>query len=172
MIKKNIPDDLKTVEDFLLQQLGLTCTSYTKDPECEEYTGYTCTLASLVFIYRKAKITPKKIGQFVTTWKRNEARLTAPFSNTDSIDFFLIMVEDQNRLGYFIFPKSVLAKQGILTTPKKEGKRGFRVYPDWDTPTSKQAIQTQQWQSLYFIHLTQDLPQAIEKASKLLDLKI
>jgi len=29
----------------------------------------------------------------------------------------------------------------------------IRVYPSWDTPTSKQAIATKKWQSPYFVKI-------------------
>ncbi|MBB1148581.1 MULTISPECIES: MepB family protein [unclassified Myroides] len=149
-----MPDELQTLDKLLLQRLNIVCTTYAIDPECQEYSGCSCTIASHRIIYRKAKITPKKIGQFVTVWKRNEAGITAPFSTADTIDFFIILTEDQHQSGCFIFPKAVLEQHGIITTDAKEGKRGFRVYPSWDTPTSKQALKTQQWQQQYFISLT------------------
>lgn len=167
-----MPDDLKTLQDFLLQRLDVRCSSYTKDAECEEYTGYTCTIASWLVLYRKAKITPKKIGQFVTVWKRNEAGITAPFALEDSIDFYFILTEDQDQLGCFIFPTSALVKQGILTTPQKVGKRGFRVYPSWDTPTNKQAIKTQQQQLPYFLSLKDWNERTLALAQSILGLKM
>ena len=42
----------------------------------------------------------------------------------------------------------------IISTSKKEGKRGFRVYPPWDTATNKQAVKTQQWQLDYYYEIT------------------
>jgi len=170
-LQKKMPDDLKILQDFLLQRLDIRCTSYTKDPECEEYTGYTCTLASRVVIYRKAKITPKKIGQFVTVWKRNEAGITTPFNLTDTFDFYLILTEDQDQLGCFIFPKSALAAQGIISTPKRDGKRGFRVYPSWVTPTNKQALKTQQEQLPYFLSLHDWNQQTLALAQSIFHLK-
>ena len=52
--------------------------------------------------------------------------------------------------GVFKFSKEVLIKHGIVSTEKKDGKRGFRVYPIWDKTTSKQAIKAQIWQLEYF----------------------
>jgi hypothetical protein len=94
------------------------------------------------------------VGQFVTCWKRNSAGITSPFDEKDDFAFYLIQVNSKIEKGLFIFPKSVLIKKGIVSTKNKDGKRGFRVYPIWDKPTSKQAIKTQQWQMNYFIDLT------------------
>ncbi|WP_375709842.1 MepB family protein [Priestia megaterium] len=49
------------------------------------------------------------------------------------------------------FPKEVLLKQKILKTATTKGKMAIRVYPIWDKPTSKQAIETQKWQLEYFV---------------------
>jgi hypothetical protein len=60
----------------------------------------------------------------------------------------------------FIFPKSVLHQKGVLADDEKDGKRGFRVYPPWDIAENKQAKQTQEWQSKYFL----ETPIGIENA--------
>ena len=84
----------------------------------------------------------KKIGQFVTLWKRDSTNITVPMDVNDGFDFVLILCHHDKRTGRFLFPKEALLKYGILTNPKnaKHGKRGFRVYPCWDVPQSKQAI--------------------------------
>ncbi|MBO9594973.1 MAG: MepB family protein [Niabella sp.] len=61
----------------------------------------------------------------------------------------------QNRSGFFFFPKSILGEKGILTVGDKEGKRGFRVYTDWDRCLNQRAGRTKAWQSNYFFDLTQ-----------------
>ena len=53
--------------------------------------------------------------------------------------------QKENRIGQFVLPKSVLVDKGIITLETIVGKRVFRVYPYWDTPTNKQANKTQQW---------------------------
>lgn len=158
----------KEIAHFFLHHLSLPLILLHKEIGCDEYKGYNGQLAHFLIKYREAKITPKKIGQFVTVWQRNAAGVTEPFTTHDPFDFYIIMTQARHQLGYFIFPRSILGVKGILTTNKKEGKRGFRVYPDWDTPTNKQALQTQQWQSLYFIDCTTLTPQALEKAKNIL----
>ncbi|WP_439479562.1 MepB family protein [Chryseobacterium aquaticum] len=58
--------------------------------------------------------------------------------------------------GFFLFPKNILSHRHILTTLSKEGKRGFRVYPDWDFPENKQAKKTQDWQKEFFIDFSDE----------------
>ncbi len=125
--------------------------NYTKSTESKEYNACSYTIDGMNFLERTAKITPKKTGQFVTCWKRNIDGITEPYKETDAIDFFIIKVNSTENSGAFKFPKAALIKHGILSTATKDGKRGFRVYPIWDAPTSKQAIKTQQWQLAYFI---------------------
>lgn len=102
------------------------------------------------YIQRTSKVTPKKVGQFVTLWKRNEVGITTPFSFKDDVDFVVILSKFKNKYGLFLFPKEVLIDKGIISAPSKDGKRGFRVYPEWDRPQSAQAIKTQAWQLRYF----------------------
>lgn len=124
--------------------------NYIKHYEAKEYLGCSYSLNGFKIIERTAKTTPKKIGQFVTCWKRNSNGITEPYKDSDEFDFFYIKTIAKEKLGVFKFPKEILIKHGILSTEKKEGKRGFRVYSIWDLHTSKQAIRTQQWQLKYF----------------------
>lgn len=123
------------------------------DAEAQEYDGGSFTLASQHFIYRKAKITPKKLGHFVTLWQRNSQGITTPYNNLFTVDNVIIAVEQDAHIGYFLFSKDVVLAQGIFSTPKKEGKRGFRLYAPWLMPDSLQARKTQQWQTKYFVGL-------------------
>ena len=113
------------------------------------------------------KITPIKIGQFVTIWKRNGKGKTQPFDISDNIDLYLISVRQQNRIGLFIFPKSVLHNNKILSSKTSDGKRGIRVYPGWDLTTNKQAEKTQQWQTKYFLEISKDQLMNIKRAKHL-----
>lgn len=125
-------------------------TNFTLEKESKEYKACSYIKDGNYIIERTAKITPKKIGQFVTCWKRNTEGVTEPYKDSDNFNFFIIKVLNKENSGEFKFPKSALIKHGIVSTKKKDGKRGFRVYPIWDTPTSKQALKTQQWQLNYF----------------------
>ncbi len=104
--------------------------------------------------FRVAKITPNKIGQFVAFWEKDENNKNQAFSYTDAPDLLVINTfTDNNDFGQFIFPKEILRKQNILKTETSKGKMAIRVYPDWETPTSKQAIATQTWQLPYFVNM-------------------
>jgi hypothetical protein len=137
----------------VFKKCGLKISDLKTEAESKEYNACRFQLNGLQIISRTAKITPKKTGQFVTFWKRNKQGITEPFSETDNFHYFVINVEKENRHGQFVFPKSVLMAKGIISTENKDGKRGFRIYPIWDTPTSKQAEKTQQWQLGYFYEI-------------------
>ena len=156
-------NNFKTIKTEIYNKCTLEITDLQTEQESKEYHAYRFSLSGKQIIYRNAKITPKKIGQFVTFWKRSTNGPIEPFNVDDRLDFYVITVRDGNNLGQFVFPKSILIKKGIISTPTKEGKRGFRVYPNWDIAKSKQAQQTQKWQSNYFyiINNSTDLNKAL-----------
>jgi len=147
-------EHLNLINTKVYANCGLRLFNYTKEAESIEYEACRFQLNKSSIIYRNAKITPKKTGQFVTCWKRNKEGITAPLSEKDRFDFYIISVSTERRLGQFIFPKSILIDKAIVSTPNKEGKRGFRVYPPWDIPNNKQAEKTQLWQLQYFYEMT------------------
>lgn len=97
-----------------------------------------------------SKITPKKIGQFVSIWKRDNNGITVPHDDSDDFDFMIIHSKNDIHEGYFIFPKNILIEQNVISKNRKGGKRGLRVYPPWDATQNRQAIKTQTWQLKYW----------------------
>lgn len=145
--------NLSQIKKEVYEVCGLEITDFELESESKEYDACRFKLNGKKVLCRGAKITPKKAGQFVTFWKRNEGGPIAPFDVSDLIDFYVVNVRSEDKFGQFVFPKSVLVKRGIISTPKKEGKRAFRVYPTWDIVKSKQAQRTQQWQLEYFYEI-------------------
>jgi hypothetical protein len=133
--------------------IGQNLTNIVQDEECEDYVGYSFQIYKLNLKFRNAKTTPKKVGQFVTLWKRNAEKKTEPYTENEQFDFFIIVTEQGENYGFFVFPKQILCEKYVLTTSKAEGKRGFRVYPPWIQTENKQAEKTQSWQINYFIDL-------------------
>src|SRR5690606_24651364 len=127
---------MNEINTEIYRKCGLQISDFITEPESREYSASQFQVNGQIVISRTAKITPKKLGQFVTLLKRNQKGITQPFSEKDNFHFFVIDVKKENHLGQFIFPKSILIAKGIVTTEKKEGKRGFRVYPIWDTTTN------------------------------------
>lgn len=133
----------------------------------QEYSAAYFGVNGLNIVYREAKITPKKIGQFVAVWKKKKG-INAPYDSTDNIDILIINVCQKDNIGQFIFDKEILIKKKILTHEEILGKMAFRVYPPWSKPISKQAITTQKWQLKYYVSLTDTSENNILKMKELL----
>lgn len=145
--------NLKQIKREVYDKCHLEISDLKLEPESKLYDACQFKLNGRSVISRTAKITPKKAGQFVTCWKRYGSGPIEPFDENDAIDFYAVIVQTEQALGQFVFPKSILVEKGIISTHLKEGKRAFRVYPNWDTPKSKQAQRTQKWQLEYFYEI-------------------
>ncbi|WP_322969482.1 MepB family protein [Faecalibacter sp. LW9] len=161
--------ELNKIESLFIKNYGQKITNLTIENECDEYFGFNFQIEKLNFKFRKSKITPKKVGQFVTLWKRNSEKQTEPFNENDNFDFFIFVSEQDEKFGFFIFSKKLLIEKNILSSRLKEGKRGFRLYPTWVKTESKQAEKTQSWQTEYFINLTNNEQNDIEKLKSILN---
>lgn len=116
------------------------------------YSGCTFCVGSNKIAFRKAKVTPKKIGAFVAIWDKSVANKNVPLAS-QNLDYLLIACEDGVWDGLFVFPKAVLLEKNIISENGNGGKLGFRVYPPWVSPDNAQAIDTQKWQMAYFVDL-------------------
>lgn len=165
-----IYSELALIDKLVFKVCGAELTDLETDLESKEYLAHNFQLNGQNIKFRRAKITPKKTGQFVTIWKRNDKGITEPFDISDDIEFFIIATREDKNFGVFIFSKSVLYENNILSDKVKEGKRGIRVYPTWNVATSKQAQKTQLWQTKYFLDLS-SLTSVDMRAKDLLNLQ-
>ncbi|CAM4045187.1 MepB family protein [Flavobacterium antarcticum] len=133
-----------------LLKANLIATDFMREKESQEYDACRFKIEERQIHFRKAKVTPKKEGLFVTFWKRIPSGVIAPFEKNDDFDFLIIEVKNEIDSGWFIFPKTILMEKNIISTSLKEGKRGFRIYPPSSGPKSKQGFASQKWQMLYF----------------------
>ena len=140
--------ELSQLEALFLKSNQLHILKIEQDLTCIDYLGHDFKIGAASVKFRKAKLTPKKNGLFVTLWKRNAKGITTPFNIEDNFDFYLLFAEEAGQRGFYLFPKGALAKHKILTHNDNEGKRGFRIYPSWCVPKSKQAEQTKRWQNV------------------------
>lgn len=125
---------------------------YKQHPEAEDYSGCEFKFKNQKYFFRAAKVTPKKNGLFVTLWDRNKKGETAPLDASEPFHSLIIFCAELSHKGMFSFTKQTLITNKILhdSTKKQTGKRGFRVYPHWTTPQSKQAVTTKKWQVEHF----------------------
>ncbi|MCH9621730.1 MAG: hypothetical protein S4CHLAM20_11560 [Chlamydiia bacterium] len=141
------------MQEMIKSKLGLSTFDFEPE-EGSEYGASSFRFKDRKIKFRVSKITPKKVGQFVTVWKRNNDGITAPFDSEDDIDFLVIYCEKENNQGLFVFTKKAAVENGIFSKKGVAGKRGMRVYPAWDKVLNKQAIKTQKWQLDHFIDIS------------------
>ena len=116
----------------------------------QKYFGCIAKLKDYTHRIRLAKVTPKKVGQFVAVWEKNLRNINQPFLCDNSPDYLSIFVFCDDKKGVFIFRRKVIEEKGIYSSITKECKMGFRLYPDWDNPGSLEANKTKKWQIKYF----------------------
>jgi hypothetical protein len=157
--------ELELISKYIFQVCGIELKNVETELESQEYFAHNFELNNQKVKFRMAKITPTKTGQFVTIWKRNENGITEPHNISDNFEFYIIATKEETKFGIFIFNRTVLSENKILTNKKEEGKRGIRVYPN------KQAQKTQNWQTKYFVEISNNNQIDISKAKKLLNLE-
>lgn len=148
--------DLLLAEDHVYKPSGLILQNLKIENESADYGASEFIIKNLSVKFRVGKITPTKVGQFVTFWKRIGGGPILPYEFTDSFDFLVVSVRAENHLGQFVFPKAVLCEKGIVSCHGKEGKRALRIYPPWDKADNPQAKKTQAWQLQYFIKFSEN----------------
>lgn len=146
----SIHNDFFEAKKRIYDQMGWVLENAQSEAESQEYGACTFNMNNCAVIFRVAKITPTKSGQFVTLWKRIGNGPIMPYDITDPIDLVVVTVHNKDHFGQFVFPKKVLCEKGIISHSGKEGKRAFRVYPSWDIADNAQAKKTQTWQLQYF----------------------
>lgn len=161
-----IHPDLLAAQKLAYEPNGLICSAIIPEVESQEYGACTFEMNNRIIKFRVAKITPTKIGQFVTLWKRIGSGPIMPYDMADPVDLFVVSVRSGHHFGQFVFPKDVLYHKGFVSKDGKGGKRAMRVYPPWDVPDNRQAQKTQSWQLHYFVEIEPRIDKA--KIKKLL----
>src|SRR5699024_6582700 len=100
--------ELKHLHDILFEASGSEIANISNEEGTGQYCGCNFQLGSRNIKYRKANITPKKIGQFVALWKRNTVGKTEPYGLDDDFDFYIIETVDNLSRGFFLFSKDIL----------------------------------------------------------------
>lgn len=145
----------------LLQDLLLTTAEFTAhgypssepraDVESRDYGAHAFEVNGHRAVFRVAKTTPTKDGQFVTLWKRTaDSGPIRPFDSSDGIGLFVVSVRGEAGFGQFVFPQRALIAHGVVSQDFIGGKRAVRVYPPWSRPGNRTARATQRWQLEHF----------------------
>lgn len=119
------------------------------EPQNSDYESGIAQMGDEAWHLRTARTTPTKPGAFVAFWQRDAEGSTVPFSDDDPAAGLLVFVEHHERRGVFRFTSAHLAALGI-TSGRRPGKRGFRVYPSWCAGLNAQATTTQRDQASAF----------------------
>lgn len=146
--------DLLLAHTQLYQPLGWACSAPEAEAESADYGAHVLTVGGLRVRFRAAKVTPTKLGQFVTLWKRVGRGPIQPLDAADPLDCCVVSVRHGAQCGQFVFSMAVLRQHGVVSVEGRGGKRALRVYPPWDVTTSRQAEKTQQWQQECFVDLS------------------
>lgn len=166
----NLPKELVTAICNGYEPAGMKITREPKrEAESSEYEACRLGLNDHNIVFRVAKTTPTKIGQFVTVWKRLYAGAPIiPLDKEDKIDFLVVSVFDATHQGQFVFNQKILLEKGVFSSCGQGGKLSFRIYPPWTKPIANAAVKTQKWQAPYFFSLT---PIDLSQIRKLFNLR-
>lgn len=162
-----LPPDLACVRESLYRTADLPFSDFAPGAESKDYGACTFKIGRRRVLFRCAKITPKKAGQFVTLWKRPDSGRIAPCDLNDPVDLVVIGVRRDRRLGQFVFPKALLHAQGVLARDGHGGRLAFRLYPAWDAPPNPNAHRCQRWQLPFFLEMNPGDPLMRARARQL-----
>lgn len=154
----------------LFSRLGVEFSDAVPETENAEYGAFVSRVGRASVRFRVGKLTPAKVGLFVTVWKRASDGSTEPCAAEDGIDLLVISVREGQHFGQFVFPKTALVEHGIVSVAGRGGKRGFRVYPPWSVTQNRQAMRSQKWQCGYFLALDDARKVDMRKARSLYDI--
>lgn len=154
-LSRMIHPDLLLVDERVYKPSGLILENLKIEDESAEYGAAEFSIKNHSIKFRMGKITPTKVGQFITFWKRMGKGPILPYDFNDSFDFLVVLARAENEFGQFIFPKTVLCEKGLVSCNGKGGKRALRIYPPWDKAENSQAKKTQAWQLQYFIKFSE-----------------
>lgn len=159
---------LNYINDLIYESNNLTISEVIEEEQNSEYAAgqfkLFSTTTNKTVRFRVAKVTPNKVGQFVTFWEKDDKGINQPFQYDEAPELLVITTfKNERHFGQFIFPKDILLKKGILKSDLIKGKMGMRVYPSWDLPTNKTAIHTQHWQLEYFFEVNQEEALSMQK---------
>ena len=102
-IIKAIHSDLLEAYERVYLPCEYASTLLLKEPESKEYGADTFEVNHLKVRFRVAQVTPKKVGQFVTLWRRMGTGPIQPFHEADLVDRFVVSVRKGESLRHLFF---------------------------------------------------------------------
>lgn len=97
---------LAYINELLYEPNNLTIKDIHEETQNSDYGAGLFQLNSKSVRFRVAKITPNKIGQFVSFWEKDETNKNQAFSYDNATDLLVINTfNDNGDFGQFVFPK-------------------------------------------------------------------
>ncbi|MEH7041844.1 MepB family protein, partial [Bacillus pseudomycoides] len=93
-ISNNIIENL---DNIVYKLNNLVITNLKEEKQNSEYSGWTFQLNNKTIRFRVSKITPNKIGQFVSFWEKNENMQNQAFFYDSAPDLLVITCIDDNK---------------------------------------------------------------------------
>ncbi len=156
-VKTNEPDMNSTPKQLadaikdVYHPSGMMIMNVFVEQESKDYGACRLELDNRKVVFRVAKTTPVKVGQFVTVWQRPHLGDSyVPFNSKDGVEFLVVSVSDTTHRGQFVFDKDILIQQGVMGNGGARGKGAFRVYAPWINPDNRSALKAKEWQCRYF----------------------
>src|SRR5476651_865530 len=96
-----IHSDLLAAQKLAYEPGGFVYKNVIQEAESQEYSACEFEMNNKIIKFRVAKITPTKIGQFVTFWKRIGSGPIQPHDLEGPFDFFVVSVRSGKHYGQF-----------------------------------------------------------------------
>jgi hypothetical protein len=155
-----IPEALTSFIETVCKPAGMHVTGILREDESDGYSAARLRIDGDSVVFRVAKTTPTKTGQFVTLWKRETSHAAiTPLDVSDDVASVIVLASHAHNRGAFVFSREVLVAQDVMSSNGRGGRRALRVYPPWVSATTlnKQAASTQRWQLPWFIAMSATL---------------
>lgn len=122
IFSKMVHPSLLLAEDLIYKPSELVLENLKIEDESADYGAAEFTINNHSIKFRVGKITPTKIGQFVTFWKRIGKGPILPYDLNDPFDFLIISSSAENHFVNLFFQKLCSAKKASSRQAKKKVK--------------------------------------------------
>nr|WP_315117416.1 MepB family protein [uncultured Clostridium sp.] len=104
-------DTITELNNRIYNPNNLVIKNIHEEKQNPEYAGGIFQLNHRTIRFRMSKVTPNKVGQFVSFWEKDENMQNQAFSYELAPDLLVITCTTDNKLGQFIFPKKILLEK-------------------------------------------------------------
>ncbi len=120
-VARQLPHDLLVAIEKVYTPAGLNVTTpAAREMESAKYGACRLALNGRPVVFRVAKTTPTKAGQFVTLWKRPTPNAAiAPLDSDDGVALVVVSVSEGPHRGQFVFPYTALVERGGRHAPRR-----------------------------------------------------